>query len=262
MKKFISGFLCGAILFGVTSAYGAEAYQKVQTLLRSDVKVSVNGKNVSLSKPALSYNGNVYLSVNDMANISNKNVFWKSSTQTLEITEKTSNSTIPKQSSNETAPSFKLLKGFSTVVKIDDEMYKLQNGFTIYEDNKGLYYSGYNLGDILQVMAISYDGYTIKTSDNPYVKGEIAVDPNVSTKLLSIETKYASVNKEYRIYTLYSLDKTKQYVISEEPNKTQGVVMMDGRQLIPLNSLFTKLGVNVQMEKNTKENLFIFSFDK
>ncbi|WP_339218907.1 stalk domain-containing protein [Paenibacillus sp. FSL H8-0332] len=265
MKKFISGFLCGAVLFGVTSAYGAEAYQKVQSLLRNDVKVYSNGAKVALNKPVLSYNGSIYLSVRDVSNIMNKDVLWRPTNQSVEILDKKTAQVTVSPPKDEIKVTVKSLKELTQVFKIDNEVYKLgSNAFIIYEDNNGLLYvdSVSAVGTIVRLLAITYDNYALKTSDNPFVKGEIEADMRSVDNYFKMESNYVSINTNYRIYTLYNSDKTKQYVISDNPNDLQGIVTIEGKKLVPLASVFLTLGVDLKMEKDVTNKLFIFSFQK
>lgn len=259
--------MCGAILFGVTSAYGAEAYQKVQSVLRNDVKVYSNGTKVTLSKPALSYNGNMYLSVRDVSNIMNKDVLWRPSNQSVEILDKktTQVTVVQNQNKEETNVTVKALKEITPVFKINNEIYKFDSSNPIiYEDNNGLFYlqSHNAVGTILRLLTLTYDDYTLKNSDNPFVKGEIEANVKNVGDYYKMESFYVNISSKYWVYTLYNSDKTKQYVISDNPNNPQGIITIGGQKLVPLEKVFSTLGVDLKMEKDTKNNLFIFSFQK
>ena len=90
MKKFIVGFVCGAVLFSAIPVFAGGIYQKVEAFIRGDVKVVSNGEQVQLSKPVLSYNGGTYLYVRDVAKVFDKNVTWNSASQTVGISNRES----------------------------------------------------------------------------------------------------------------------------------------------------------------------------
>lgn len=143
MKKFISGFLCGAVLFGATSAYGAEAYQKIQAMLRSDIGVTLNGRGIVLSKPAINYNGSTYLSVRDVATILDKNVVWSNKDNKVIITDKLKEVTGPSSVSTKKIQP-EVLKNYTTgadAFKINGDIFMaLRSGSEKYGVFQGITY--------------------------------------------------------------------------------------------------------------------------
>lgn len=82
MKRFISGFLLGALIFGCLSS--AAQNEAVQAIL-SDIKVQLDGSDMQLTDPVLVYNDRTYVPVRQIAEAVGKDVSFDDANRTVVI---------------------------------------------------------------------------------------------------------------------------------------------------------------------------------
>lgn len=81
MKKFVSGFLVGAVLATSISAFAINA-----NLLLNSIKVKVNGKDVAAEN--IVYNDRTYVPLRAIGEILGKDIIWDEATKTAHVNDK------------------------------------------------------------------------------------------------------------------------------------------------------------------------------
>lgn len=125
VKGFIIGFIAGAIIFATTPVLAQTFYPKADgAIIRNDIKIVANDKNISLQKSPISYNGSTYVFVRDLEKTFDKKITWDSDTSTILIAEKE----LPTKGENLEVhiSEYQMIEskyGFDTVYVVDGEEY-------------------------------------------------------------------------------------------------------------------------------------------
>ncbi|MEI7025786.1 stalk domain-containing protein [Paenibacillus sp. y28] len=101
MKKYLIGFISGALLATVGSVYASDALEKVEAYLKPQ-SVKLNGQSVALENPAIVYDGSTYLKVRDIGKITGLHVDWNAETETVELNSGKENSVTPSPANDPT----------------------------------------------------------------------------------------------------------------------------------------------------------------
>lgn len=91
MKKFkymIVGAIVGATLATAGSSFAATAFETLKATVRPDYKIVVDGKDATLNNKPVTIDGSTYLPVREVASLFDKDVNFKSSTNTITLTSK------------------------------------------------------------------------------------------------------------------------------------------------------------------------------
>jgi hypothetical protein len=99
MKKYIVGSLFGAIIASSVTAYADEGLEKIEAYIRKGLPITLNGAQVQLESPPVMVDGSTYLKLRDVAGLTGLQVNWNEATQTIELsndsTQKKSGSISP-----------------------------------------------------------------------------------------------------------------------------------------------------------------------
>jgi hypothetical protein len=91
MKKFLSGFLVGALLFSTSLTF---AENKTIDAFFNNIKIMINGQEVHADTEPFVYNARTYVPVRFIAEAFDKEVKFNESTNTVEITDKVVTDTV------------------------------------------------------------------------------------------------------------------------------------------------------------------------
>jgi len=83
-RTLIIGMIAGAVLATAGSAYAASAIEKVTAMIRPDYKVVVDGKQVQLKNPPISYNSTTYIPLREAGEILGRTVGFQDGTITID----------------------------------------------------------------------------------------------------------------------------------------------------------------------------------
>lgn len=121
-KKFLIPLSLIAI-FGSTLTLQAKTDSVNIPVKYNNIKITVDGKEITTSNEPFIYNGVTYLPVRDVANATGKNVDWDSATKTVKLTSK--ETTEQKPVENNSTSKF---KDFSVNIRDDFYLTKDRNG--------------------------------------------------------------------------------------------------------------------------------------
>ena len=93
----LKDMVCGAVIASMVLCSGTVAFAKVANMnipvSFSNIKIIVDGKQLSTSKEPFTYNGTTYLPVRAVAEAVGKDVTWDGATKTVYLGEKPQNTT-------------------------------------------------------------------------------------------------------------------------------------------------------------------------
>lgn len=110
----IVGAIVGATLATAGSSFAATAFETLKATVRPDYKIVVDGKDAKLNNKPVTIDGSTYLPIREVATLLNKDVNFKSSTNTITLTTK-NDTEIDKISINTLGTPFEIGKTTFTV---------------------------------------------------------------------------------------------------------------------------------------------------
>lgn len=87
MKKFVMGFIVGALIFIPISIFATSNIEKIEAYINNDVKIKIDGEPFVSEYPVLIYKGRTYLPLRPVGeDLMGKKVDWDNETQTVQMT--------------------------------------------------------------------------------------------------------------------------------------------------------------------------------
>lgn len=87
-KGFLLGLIVGAVLMIPTGLFAASALQKVEVYLNPDIKLQLNGKDVTFQNTPLNYNGYNYLPIGELSDLVGLDAGWDDQSRTITLNQK------------------------------------------------------------------------------------------------------------------------------------------------------------------------------
>jgi len=168
-RTLIIGMIAGAVLATAGSAYAASAIEKVTAMIRPDYKVVVDGKQVQLKNPPISYNSTTYIPLREAGEILGRTVGFQDGTITIDQqpAETGGKDDAGVSATTQTAEWIAIdqLDTYGITVNIDEDNLKISHGsktltfknptedsvqaipggYSIKKESSGVYLSGYSL---------------------------------------------------------------------------------------------------------------------
>jgi hypothetical protein len=85
MRKILIGMLIGASITASTAVFADSTLQKIEAYLNPSLTIKLDGKNIKLKNPPITYDGTTYLPLREVSDNFNKEVKWNEATQTIEL---------------------------------------------------------------------------------------------------------------------------------------------------------------------------------
>ncbi|MCY9667988.1 copper amine oxidase N-terminal domain-containing protein [Paenibacillus alginolyticus] len=255
---YIATFLAGALFATFGSAYADEVEQFVLTKIKYPVQV--NGKEYKdESLPTLNYNGNTYVPLKAIGELTGTKVQWNEKLGQVEIGENISfisdNGQIKYQFFN-----------LYTYISINSKSYN--NAYhRIYKDDSGkLYIDANDLSLIATILSIYNDEYIILPSSNPY--GYEYATPKNEFDYLKIEKLNKNTDISYNEYTLINPKNSFEIKLSNKKGDIKGFIEQNGysspesKYLISIDDVLNKFGFKLTSKMNDEKTVVNFSVSK
>lgn len=87
MKKFIVGFICGALIFSSIGVFANSNIERITAKFNPDLPIYLNGEKLPLENGAINYQDTNYLSIRETAEILGLEVNWNYEAQAVELSQ-------------------------------------------------------------------------------------------------------------------------------------------------------------------------------
>src|SRR5690554_3572427 len=85
LKKFILGFLCGAVIFSASASIAQNGFETVTAYINKTVSIMLNGEKVVLKNQVINYKNTNYLPIRDVAELTGLDVNWNGELNRVEL---------------------------------------------------------------------------------------------------------------------------------------------------------------------------------
>jgi hypothetical protein len=181
-RQLIAGLVIGSALTFSTQSFAEDGIYNISALLRLDLPIFVDGKEVELSNPPISYSSVTYLPLREVGRLVGKEVKWNSATKSIEI-----GGTLPTPTSTQTPIT-------TTQSSSTPQSTTIESPQTIQTSSA---VSG-KVGDELESNGIKIKVVSlIKTTNNLIEIDFVATNNNSSSPVKNIMFKYELQDKKY-----------------------------------------------------------------
>lgn len=251
MKKVFVGIVIGSTITLTTSVFADTIKEYILTKI--EYPIYVNGNEFKSNElPALNFQGNTYLPLKAIGDALAKPVKWNDQLKRVEIGEV-----------NVSTGNLEPLRGYTSVLKLNGDLYQVRNELYFFVDENGKYYIDSSLiSSFLPLYAISENLYEIQKIDNPFLKGTIEAKISYQDHI-DYQQKFASVNQNYWEYKLYNHNKSDFYFVSTKPNEEVGVIKKSSggfnQYYIPFQDVLNKIGIKASIELDISNKMVIIT---
>gem|GEM_PF-3620607 len=225
IKFLIIGLIAGLLLG-----------QAFSVLADQPIKLIINGAEITADPAPQMFSGRVFVPARYVAEPLGATVEWDADRNAVVISRVQDLSQEQQPVSAVDNDDLVRLGGYDQFVKIGDNLYSLNNNLSLFIRD-GKYYAD-NVNAISGLLALRYNDYQIRDSDNPFLKGTIALH---ASEFIRSEVVYTSAKDNHVVTTCYSPDKSKSYEISSDPKTRSGMVQFGTSYYIPISDIFNTL---------------------
>lgn len=258
MKKFIIGFVIGALLFSSITAFAV-----VKVAEPSTWKFFVDGEPREIE--AYSIDGSNFLKLRDVFEIADIGVWAEGESRSVYIERdkgydagyegpgkgsevKVEVEENAKDEEDNVAP--KKYRDLTTLFIISNKTYiDGLRAANIVEIDKKTYISA---GSILLLIAIADNGYEITESLNPYVDGQL----DITGEYFNTETFYTGITETKSIITF---SRGNYQLILDNPDDNDYYKIIDGSNHVDMETVKNKLFIDFDYSINESENTITFT---